>query len=151
MSLTNLVLSAAQSVTLITNVTSGDNSPQRSVQIPCPEGMIGCLVYHSKLEPTGEPPTEKWVATNVVAQFTLTFDWIGQERTVQHAVHVWGVTNHYRLRSEWESFTPDPNRSQLRIIPMNEILLRESIGVYSGGPAVFTIGTTNVSVQPLPP
>lgn len=101
MDITNLVLSAVQSITLVTNVASGDNA------INNPNNLswlveANYVNFNGQIIPTSRTATEKWTTTNVFAEFTLSFDWVGQRREVKHSVPVWGVTNRYKLKEEWE-------------------------------------------------
>lgn len=60
--ITNLV-ETILTISLATNVSVSLET--RSVPVPCPEGRIGCLVYHSKDEPV-ENPRWRTVETKVV-------------------------------------------------------------------------------------
>ncbi len=71
--ITNLLASIV--VTLSTNVT--DRFPTHTESAPCPEGRIGCLVYHCQLVPD-ENPDHKWVKTTVSRVTTVAFDLNGQ-------------------------------------------------------------------------
>ncbi len=66
--ITNLVASVV--VSLVTNTT--ERLPMHTVPDPCPDGLIGCLVYHCHLEPDKDPD-RKWVKTEVVRQKSISF------------------------------------------------------------------------------
>lgn len=59
--MTNLI-EAITSLVLVTNVTT--EYPTRTEAMPCPDGMIGCLVFHSRQVPV-ENPTQRWIVTKV--------------------------------------------------------------------------------------
>ncbi|MCC7374297.1 MAG: hypothetical protein IT581_06560 [Verrucomicrobiales bacterium] len=79
-------------MSLVTNVTSGDNAYDINRNVQFGQYWL--------------PATEKWEATNVIAVITVTFDWMGRTRTNIHTVPVWGITNRYNLRMVWD---PIPN------------------------------------------
>lgn len=75
--ITNLVASIA--VSLVTNVTEQITGYEHYEPAPCPEGRIGCLVFHQR----GVNPTHKTITTNVIEITTITFDWLGTNQTVK--------------------------------------------------------------------
>lgn len=72
--LTNLV--AAVAITIVTNISEQVTGYARYVPDGCPEGRIGCAVYHTK----GVDPNQKTITTNIVEITSLTFDWLGEKR-----------------------------------------------------------------------
>jgi len=74
--LTNLLASVV--ITLVTNTVETPSDFERYEPTSCPEGRIGCAVYHSR----GVNPQGKVVTTTVLERTALQFDWAGQKREV---------------------------------------------------------------------
>lgn len=101
--ITNLV-ETILTVSLATNVTISPET--RSVPIPCPDGRIGCLVYHSKDEPTYNP---RWrtVETKVVRIRKTSIPSLGKSWDEEEV-----VSEDVRFETRSEAWVVDQERTE---------------------------------------
>lgn len=101
--LTNLCASVI--VTLVTNVT--EKFPTHSAPVPCPDGMIGCAVYHSKPVPV-ENPTTKTVITECKEILTVGIVWGDDVRSSSSEKVLWTKSQEMRLEVQ-KTWQPVPS------------------------------------------
>ena len=103
--MTNLI--AAIIVSIAAAITSGletnktESFPTHIVNMPCPEGRPGCLVFHGRYEPDDNPKT-KTVTTKIEMVKRLQFDWEGQARVVESRELISQKTQTFTAKEGWE-------------------------------------------------
>lgn len=101
--MTNLV----ETILTISLVTNTAVSPEtRSVPIPCPEGRIGCAVYHSKVEPV-ENPRWRTVETKVIRIRKTSIPSLGKSWDEEEV-----VSKDIRFETRSEAWAVDPARTE---------------------------------------
>ena len=97
--MTNIL--AILTVAIVTNITTEvDREVLGYSPTGCPDGMVGCLVYHC--EPTYGKVKGKTVTTKVVEVSTLSFRWkdLPRELTSERAISSSSV--YYKKTEGWE-------------------------------------------------
>ena len=110
--LTNLLQSITFSL-LVTNTSV--NYPKQRISIPCPDGVLGCPVYHSKMVDVLHP-TNRSIFTEILLKEVTEIPSLKLKATNTTLLVSWEVKE--ELKSYWIPVQPQPMPSSLRLTNM---------------------------------